>query len=141
DKTPFAKLGGGVRRWRSAVVRGGRWHNVVPEDERAAYVADASLEAIASRPERFGELLAEETPEAARDAALAAIERARGALRERPASCVQRTRREAAFEVLYDTMERSFGVARPAVDAAYRTLEDYVFAELDYARSKTCCWN
>ena len=26
-------------------------------------------------------------------------------------------------------------------DEAYRSVEDYVFAELEYTQSKTCCWN
>ena len=27
------------------------------------------------------------------------------------------------------------------MDAQYRIFEDYVFAELEYTESKTCCWN
>ncbi len=33
------------------------------------------------------------------------------------------------------------GQSRDEVDAAYRTLEDRVFAELVYPNSRTCCWN
>lgn len=141
DGTPYAKLGGGIRRWRTPVVSGGRWNNIVPHVFRDVYIEDRDLEAIAARPERFEELLAEETPEAARDAALATIATARNALHERPASCAQRTKREEAFDALYDVMETSFGKSRAEVDAEYRTLEDYVFAELEYDKSKTCCWN
>jgi hypothetical protein len=105
------------------------------------YIEDTNIEGIASRPEKFKELLAEDTPEAARDAALATIETARTALRERPASCSQRTKREEAFGALYEVMERSFGKSKADVDSEYRKLEDYVFAELEYDKSKTCCWN
>jgi len=141
DGTPYAKLGGGIRRWRTPVVSGGRWNNIVPLVFRDAYIEDTNIEAIAARPERFGELLAEDSPEAARDAALSTIAAARSALRERPASCSQRSKREEAFDALYEVMEKSFGKSRADVDAEYRTLEDYVFAELEYDRSKTCCWN
>ena len=33
------------------------------------------------------------------------------------------------------------GKDKSAVDAQYRKLEDYVFAELSYNEAKTCCWN
>ena len=33
------------------------------------------------------------------------------------------------------------GSSRDAVDAAYREVEDYVFAPLAYNQAKTCCWN
>ena len=141
DGTPYAKLGGGIRRWRTPVNTGGRWNNIVPTVFRNVYIEDLNIEAIASRPAKFGELLAEDTPEAARDAALATIESARNALHERPASCSQRSKREEAFDALYDVMQEHFGKSRSEVDAEYRKLEDYVFAELEYDKSKTCCWN
>lgn len=141
DGEPYAKLGGGVRRFRTAVLTGGRWNNVVPAADRADYIPDSDLGAIAARTERFATLLAEDSPEAARDAALAVIQSAREALRTRPASCSQRTKREDAFKDLYAVMERSFGLSAAQVDAQYRQLEDYVLAELEYNRSKTCCWN
>lgn len=141
DGTPYAKLGGGIRRWRTPVTDGARWNNIVPLVFRSVYIEDQDLEGIASRPERFGELLSEDSPEEARDAALMTIEAARAALRERPASCSSRTRREDAFDNLYEVMSRSFGMSRADVDAEYRKLEDYVLAELEYNVSKTCCWN
>ncbi len=141
DGTPYAKLGGGIRRWRTPVASGGRWNNIVPQVFRDVYIEDGNIEAIASRPEKFKELLAEDTPEATRDAALATIAAARSSLRERPASCSQRTKREEAFGALYEVMQNAFGKSRTQVDAEYRKLEDYVFAELEYDKSKTCCWN
>lgn len=141
DGTPYAKLGGGIRRWRTAVASNGRWNNIVPHVFRDVYIEDGNIEAIASRPEKFKELLAEESPQAARDAAIATIEAARVNLRERPASCSQRTKREEGFDALYEVMQRAFDKSRAEVDAEYRKLEDYVFAELEYNESKTCCWN
>lgn len=141
DGTAYAKLGGGIRRWRTPVVSGGRWNNNVSTANRANYIEDGNLTAIAARPARFKELLAEDTPEAARDAALATIETARRELGSRPASCSQRTKREEAFDALYTVMQTSFGKSKADVDKQYRKLEDHVFAELGYAGAKTCCWN
>ena len=80
-------------------------------------------------------------PEAARDGAIAIIEAARRELRSRPASCSQRTKREEGFNALYEVMQQRFNKTKAQVDAEYRKLEDYVFSELEYTRSKTCCWN
>jgi hypothetical protein len=140
DGSAYASLGAGIRRWRTATSSGGRWHNVVPAEDRDVYIEDHNLAAIAARPARFKELLAEDTPEAARDAALATIESARTNLRERPASCSQRTKREEGFNALYEAMQQ-MGKSRAEVDTEFRKLEDYVFAELEYNSSKTCCWN
>jgi hypothetical protein len=136
----YAKLGGGIRRWRAPVASGGRWSNVIPIDDRGVYIADDDLEAIAARPARFKELLAEDTPEAARDAALATIDSARAKLKESPASCSARTKREEGFALLYEAMDK-LGKSKDQADAEHRKLEDYVFAELEYDKSKTCCWN
>ncbi|MCZ7678584.1 MAG: PPC domain-containing protein [Sandaracinaceae bacterium] len=68
--------------------------------------------------------------------AIAQIEAAREHLRRYPASCAARARREDAFTALYEALGD-----RAAVDATYRTLEDYVFSALVYDASRTCCWN
>ncbi len=141
DGGAYATLGGGIRRWRTPVIENGRWNNIVPAVFRSIYIEDRNVEAIAARPEKFEELLAEASPEATRDGALATIESARRSLRERPASCAARTKREEGFDALYEVMSSAFGMSRADVDAEYRKLEDYVFAELEYNRSKTCCWN
>ncbi len=140
DGTPYAKLGGGIRRWRTPVANGGRWNNIVPLEDRAVYIEDSNLGAIAARPGQYETLLAEDSPEASRDAALATIESARSALKLTPASCSQRTKREDAFKELYRASEQ-LGKTRSQVDSEYRKLEDYVFSELEYTQSKTCCWN
>jgi hypothetical protein len=138
---PLAKLGGGIRRWRTPILVGGRWENDVPVVDHPVYIEDTNLDAISARPARFADLLAPATPEGARDAAIAIIQSARNALEQHPASCSQRTRREDAFKDLYKVMKDSFMTDATAVDQQYRQLEDYVFAELDYTTSKTCCWN
>ncbi|HJL20417.1 MAG TPA: hypothetical protein RMH99_32420 [Sandaracinaceae bacterium LLY-WYZ-13_1] len=140
DGEPYAELGGGLRRWRTAVRRSGRWRNEVIERDREDYINDRDYEAIAARPARFEEILRSLSAAERRDVALAAIESAREHLRSYPASCAARIRREDAFDELYDVMAEQ-GMDRAAVDATYRTLEDYVFAALVYEESRTCCWN
>lgn len=137
----YAKLGGGLRRWRTAILSGGRWRNLVRSADRDVWIDDTDVTTIAARPARFGELLAQLSPEERRDAAIARIETARAHLRDYPASCSARERREDAFAELYEVMDGYFGEDRAAVDARYRTLEDHVLAELTYTASRTCCWN
>lgn len=141
DGTEYAKLGGGLRRWRTATRVGSSWRNLVRPADRDAWIDDTDTAAIAARPARFRELLAQLTPEERRDSALARVESARAHLRDYPASCAARTRREDAFAELYEVMEGYFGEDRAAVDARYRTIEDHVMAELRYEASRTCCWN
>jgi hypothetical protein len=140
DGDEYAKLGGGIRRWRTAVLRSGRWRNEVLTADQAAFINDSDYAAIAARPARFDEILRNPSPEERRAIAIERIEAARVHLRAHPASCSARTRREDAFVDLYRVME-SDGMDRGAVDASFRTLEDYVFSELVYQQSKTCCWN
>ncbi|RLB52109.1 MAG: hypothetical protein DRJ42_15640 [Deltaproteobacteria bacterium] len=141
DGDSYASLGGGVRRWRTAVLRSGRWYAAVHAGDRDAYIADSDHEAVAARPARFDEILRTLSPNEQRDAALGQVEAAREHLRSYPASCSARTNREHAFEALYSVMDAEFGWTGAQVDAEYRTLEDYVFAELEYDVSRTCCWN
>ena len=141
DGERYAQLGGGIRRWRVAVPSGGRYRNTFLDEDQTVWVNSRDLDDIAARPARFAELLKELTKEEKRDIALEQIANARGHLSTYPASCAARTRREAAFAELYAVMEAEFGTDRATVDAEHRTLEDYVFAELVYEQSKTCCWN
>jgi hypothetical protein len=138
---PYAKLGGGIRRWRTPINVNNRWENDVPTVDRPVYIQDSDLDQISARPEKFSQLLAEDTPEGQRDAALAVIDFARRTLHDHPASCSQRSKREDAFKDLYKVMKDSFQTEQAAVDKQYRQLEDYVYAELEYNSSKTCCWN
>jgi hypothetical protein len=141
DGDAYARLGGGLHRWRTPVLASGRWRNLVRSADRAVAIADTDLAAIAARPARFGALLANASPEERRDAAIAQIAAARAHLAEHPASCSARTQREDAFGDLYAVMGDFFGQDRAAVDRQERTLDDYVFAELDYAHARTCCWD
>jgi len=140
DGEPYAALGGGLKRWRTAVLRSGRWRNEVIERDREDFINDADHEAIAARPGRFEEILRSLSPEERRDVALQAVDAAREHLRNYPASCAARIRREDAFDSLYEVMAEQ-GQDRATVDATYRTLEDYVFSALVYEQSRTCCWN
>jgi hypothetical protein len=137
---PYASLGGGLRRFRTAILVSGRWTNDVRPEDRDAYIADTDLDAIAARPARFDEILRSLSPEEKRTAAISRVEAAREHIRMYPASCAARTRREDAFAELYE-VTAALGFTRAQVDAEYRTLEDYVFAELTYEASRTCCWN
>jgi len=141
DGTPYAKLGGGLRRFRTPVLTNGRWQNIVPVAARADWINDDNVDAIAGRIAEWEELLKAGSPEEQRDAALRLIDNARARLRSTPATCSGRTAREEGFETLYRVMRESFNKDKAAVDTEYRKLEDYVFAELDYPKSKTCCWN
>ena len=141
DGDAYAKLGGGLRRWRTATLSAGRWRNILRSADRTNFIDDMDLAAIAARVAQFGTLLAQASPEGRRDAAIARITAARSHLAMYPASCAARTRREDAFTDLYAVMDEFFGDDRAAVDARYRTLSDRVFAELTYAEARTCCWN
>lgn len=141
DGEVYAKLGGGLKRWRVARAIDGRWTNVVPEADREVFIDAGDTEAIAARLATFERILREVTPEEKREVLLQKIEDARAHLRRYPASCAARTRREEAFEALYDLESEAFERTRSMVDRDYRRLEDYVLAELEYEKSKTCCWN
>ncbi len=141
DGFAYAALGGGLRRWRTPSLASGRWRNLVRAADRTVAIADGDLATIGARPARFGGLLANASPEERRDSAVARVAAARAHLAAHPASCSARTQREEAFAELYAVMEDDFGTSRASVDREQRTLEDFVFGELDYPRSRTCCWN
>lgn len=141
DGTPYARLGGGLRRWRTAVLRGGQWMNEIAASEQPNAIDDGDLAAISARPRTFGEILVVPSVADQRAALLSAINGARMHLRMYPASCSARTRREDNFEALYRLEQENGGTDRAAVDRQHRLLEDSVFAELSYEQSRTCCWN
>jgi hypothetical protein len=141
DGTPYSHLGGGIRRWRVAVINQGRWNNVVLAQDQAAFISSKDFNTIAARPKHFDQILAFGTPQERKDAAINMIEQARTKLRQLPASCSSRSLREDGFRMLYDAMFELEQKEQSAVDAQFRKMEDYVFGELDYVKSKTCCWN
>lgn len=140
DGVSYAELGGGLKRWRTPVVKNGRWLNIVPVVDRPMQVDSADTVALAARLDTLETLFGALSVDEEIAAALDRIELARNNLRQRPASCANRTRREEAFDALYELYEQQ-GVGRAAVDAQHRTLEDYVFGELEYDQARTCCWN
>jgi hypothetical protein len=146
DGDEYAKLGGGIRRWRSALAVGdsastSRYRNTFLPDEVELWINGTDLEAIAARPARFAELMKALTPQEKVDLAIGRIEDAREHLRKYPASCSARNNREAAFEVLEEVLVADFEQTPDEVQAEHRTFEDHVFAQLEYSKSKTCCWN
>ena len=80
-------------------------------------------------------------PEEKRDVLLDMIEAERAHLSKYPASCAARIRREQAFTELYAHQATFFDQSQEDVDQEYRIFEDFVFAELVYEESRTCCWN
>ena len=137
----YASLGGGLRRWRVAMPRGDRYQNTFFPGDEAVWINSSDHEAIAERTEQFAQMMAELTPEEKKELALQLIESAREHLRQYPASCSARINREEAFNKLYALNEEFFWTDRATTDWHHRTLEDYVFAELTYGDSRTCCWN
>lgn len=141
DGDEYSHLGGGLRRFRVTKNINGYWTNTWMVADEAHWINSTDYPRIAARPARFDQMLGQVSPEQVKTELLAQIEDSRRHLRQYPASCAARERRENAFRDLYDVMERSFSTSRAQVDAQYRTLEDYVFSELAYEQSKTCCWD
>jgi hypothetical protein len=141
DGIEYSKLGGGVKRWRVTKNIGGYWTNTWMRGDEAHWINSTDYTRIAARPARFQQILGQVSPEQQKTELLAQIEDARRHLRNYPASCSARERREGAFSELYSLASRTWGTSQAEIDRMYRTDEDYVLAELDYTRSKTCCWN
>ncbi|MBL9026382.1 MAG: hypothetical protein JNL21_29570 [Myxococcales bacterium] len=140
DGTPYAKLGGGLRRWRTATKVGGKWVNKVSKADESVAIANSDVDAIAARPARFDEILLSGSPEEQEAALVAAIQNARHHLSEHPASCSARENRENAFRSL-GALASQLGTTKDELEKKHRTLDDYVFGALVYEDSKTCCWN
>jgi hypothetical protein len=137
----YSHIGGGLKRFRVAKNVRGSWTNSWMAGDEASWINDRDYDRIAARPAQFAGLLGEVTPEQRRDTLLGVITAKRQHLTQYPASCSAREARERAFDELYALLQTSFGLAKEEVDRQYRTMDDYVFAELDYLRSSTCCWN
>jgi hypothetical protein len=141
DGDEYARLGGGAKRWRVTKNVAGYWTNTWMAADEASWINSTDYAAIGARPARFDQILGQVSPEQQRTELLAEIDDARAHLRQYPASCAARERREQAFRDLYDLAARTWGQDAAAVDRAYRVADDYVFAELVYGQSKTCCWD
>ncbi len=141
DGHEYAKLGGGIKRFRVAKNVGGYWTNTWMASDEASWINSTNYTAIAARPARFEQLLGQVAPAQQKAELLQQIADARHHLAQYPASCSARERREHAFEQLYQVSRTAFGQTIAQVDAQYREMEDYVLGELEYTKSKTCCWN
>lgn len=140
--TLYSHLNGGLKRFRVAKVKSGKWVNTWMNSDESSWINDTNYDAIGARPAQFDKLLGDADPEVQRDQLLSVINEKRTYLKEHPASCAARTGREDAFTQLYALMSDSFGMDKTAVDNMYRTsIDDYIFAPLDYSKSRTCCWN
>ncbi len=137
----YAKLGGGLKRWRVTKNVGGTWTNTWMRGDEAHWINSTDYPRIAARPARFQQLLGQVSPAQQQAELVAQIEDSRRHLRTYPASCSARERREGAFAELYDLGGQSLGLSKAEIDRRYRDRDDYVLAELDYTSSKTCCWN
>ncbi len=141
DGDKYAALGGGLKRFRVAKNWSGRWTNTWMASDEASWINDTDHERMAARIAELDDLLGEVDPAQLKSAYLQMIEDARNHLRQYPASCAARNRREDAFEKLYTVNQTYFGKNEAQTDLDHRILDDYVFARLVYQQSKTCCWN
>ncbi len=141
EQTNLRTLGGGIRRFRTPVLQGGHWNNIVPQSAMSVYIPETDAETIGKRPKQFEQLLSLGTPEQRKAAAIANIASDRDYIHTAPSTCSKRTAREDAFQELYRAYSDLGENDHAKIDKENRKLEDYVFAELDYDSSKTCCWN
>jgi hypothetical protein len=140
--TLYSHLNGGLKRFRVAKVKNGKWFNTWMNADEASWINDTDYTKIGARIATFAGLLNDGDPTAQRDQLLSVIAEKRAYLQDHPSSCAARTGREDAFTSLYGLMEDKFGMDHTAVDNLYRTsIEDYIFQPLDYSKSRTCCWN
>ena len=141
DGDEYAKLGGGIRRWRVAISDGNRYRNTFMPNEASLWINSSDTAALAARVADFEQYLRPPTPEVQQQVAIELVQSAREHLRRYPASCSARKNREAAFEELRSVNETHFNLTPDQTDAAYRILDDYVFETMVYDQSITCCWN
>jgi hypothetical protein len=140
DGNEYAKLGGGIKRWRVTKNVNGYWTNTWMAADEASWINSTDYPRIAARPARFEQILGQVSPEQKKAELLTQIGEARHHLSQFPASCSARERREQAFHQLYQVGVQ-LGETKGEIDAEHRELEDYVLGALDYTKSKTCCWN
>ncbi len=136
----YSQNNGGLKRFRVAKNIGGYWTNTWMSEDEASWINDNDHESMEARITTLQGLLGEVSPEEKMAALLNIVEQKREHLRDKPASCSARTAREEAFQEIYELAAEEFGMTQAEVDAMYRIEDDYVFAELVYAQSKTCCW-
>lgn len=136
---PYVKLGGGLKAWRSATNIDGRWANIVPTNDRANYIEDTDYAGLLERWNKWSTVLSTGSPERAYEIAIENLEAAREKLRNKPASCSSRTLRESSWTQAIRAGQ-ALGKSEAEVRAENANDEDFIFAELIYNQSKTCCW-
>jgi hypothetical protein len=137
---PSVEFGAGMKRFRSAVNSGGKWTNAVLTEDNADWVNSNDKDELVERQDHLDKILAQLDPAERMEALANKIETSREWLRDHPSSCSARITREHVFTALYDA-GREVNLTKEQVDSEYRKLEDYVLGELEYNKSKTCCWN
>lgn len=136
---PYVKLGGGLRRWRTPVNKDGRWSNDVSVADRTNYIEDTNVTALNERFANWDNVLRTGTPEEAYGIAKDNLVAARAKLALKPASCSSRALRETSWNQLISA-GRTVGKSEADIRSENKELADFVFAELIYNQSKTCCW-
>lgn len=145
---PDPSVNSGLRRWRTPVLRDGRWHNEIDTS-----VAAQDMQ-IMDAPDQFTQLFDIDL-QALVETRVNSIETARLGQYDNPNSCRRREDREAAFDELYELYrtnaelyqplgfdyEPTLDDIKPEVDRMYRTLDDFIWAEMNYDRSWICHWN
>jgi hypothetical protein len=137
---PMWKDGGGLKRWRVARAVGGAWVNTFMPGDNANWISANDGTQLSARPMFFQSYIADLPPEQQRDAYLGVIADARAKLMRDPSSCAQRSIRERAFNFMV-ALAGQLNSTPADMERMYRTLDDGVFAELDYPSSKVCCWD
>jgi hypothetical protein len=135
------RFGSGLKRFRSARNIGGNWTNTVLPDDSESFINANATAKLIERLAQYELVLTELSPEEKLAEIETNLEFQRQHLRNHPSSCAARIRREEGFASLYEVAGEELGMSREEVDREYRLLEDYVFADLVYEKSKTCCWN
>ncbi len=131
----------GLKRFRVAKIKNGKWVNTWMAADEASWINSTDKQKLIARLAEFSTMLGEPDPAKQRLFLLDEIAAKRTHLQSAPSSCRARERRERAFNELYELEMANSGKTKEQVDKEHRLLEDYVFAELDYPKSKTCCWN
>lgn len=135
----YRAYGGGFKHWRVAKPIDGRWTNSVPRLMEDDFIATNAQQRLANRPEVADEIVSDKPLDEQKRDLIDTIQNRREQIQQMPSTCANRISRENAFEELY-LVGKELGMSREDVDRRYRQLQDYIFAELEYDQSKTCCW-
>ena len=62
EGVPYSHLGGGLKRWRTPVLLGDLWVNIVPMDDRDEWIGSTDYEALEARVATFSDILGPLSP-------------------------------------------------------------------------------